>query len=308
MKTVFTYLMLLLAVTLFSGYNTSAQDLPNGGMEEWTPSGQPAPFDWEEPTGWKSNNSAVEFISAAVAKSTQAYEGVYSCFIKTIPMFGSYIPGMLVNGEPNVILMDYTIDILSGGTPVTYRPDYLTGYYKFDDPEVPDDSAFVLVILKKYNFLLAKIDTVGLGSMKLPIVSTYTQFTVNVDYISAEDPDSIIVAFMSSNPDTIGSKGLLYIDDISLSPSAGINNTSNPDKVRVYQSYNSRMISIENNSGKLITLVSLYNSLGQVVFTSSYLLPGITCINLNVPEGVYFYQINSTSDNLVQKGKLIIRK
>jgi hypothetical protein len=306
MRTICIYFSLLFAVSLSFRMNSAAQVLPNGGMEDWTPSGQPPPFDWEEPTGWKSNNSVVEFISASVVKSKNAYEGTYSCFIKTIPMFGGHVAGMLVNGDPEVLVMDYTVNILSGGTPVSYRPDYLTGYYKYEDPEVPEDSAFVIVILKKFNTAFNKIDTIGIGTKALPMVNTYTQFTVNVNYLFSDIPDSVIVAFMSTKPEISGTKGLLYIDNVSLSPASGTGNTIINDKIKIYQDISTGKIFIVNNSHEKILIVNFYNSMGQTVISKEF-NDETGSIELALPSGIYYYRVISPSGYLI-KGKVISRK
>ena len=204
---------LFLMTFVFGAQLLLAQPLPNGGFEDWSPSGRPAPFDWEEPTGWKSSNAMTEFITAGVRKNMDAKSGTYACELRTIGLFGDDAPGILVNGDPELDFQNATFDMGSAGTPYTFRPQKLSGAYKFSSQSGGDAGA-VLVLFKAYNIGTGEYDTVGIGYQELPPNEDYAGFEVDISYKSDAHPDSVVVAFFSTRPDARLGGGFLLIDDV----------------------------------------------------------------------------------------------
>jgi hypothetical protein len=216
------------------------------------------------------------------------------------------VPGILVNGNPKINFAYYSVDIISGGTPVTYRPDYLTGYYQFDDSEVPDDSALVILILKKYNTVSGHPDTIGIGSLKLATASVFTQFTVNVGYLSTETPDSVVIAFMSTSPDIMGTKGWLYVDNLMLSPSEGISPVNNPHAVEIGPNPVTDLLTVYLNQDKG-SVFRIYNSTGLLVYELR-LSPGKNEFSPDLPAGIYCYMVITDREGNRETGRLIISR
>lgn len=199
-----------------------AQTLPNSDFENWTPSGSPAPFNWEEPTTWKSINAQTEWTLAGVIKTSDSYSGSFACKLVSVPISFGW-PSVLCNGDPITSGDPFSnpgLDIITGGTPISTKPNKVRGFYKFDNNN-PLDSGYAKVILKKYNTALNKIDTIGIGEFHFQEVAVFTQFEIMINDIAPLiTPDSIVMAFYSTDPDNPlphnpGSAGLI-IDSISL--------------------------------------------------------------------------------------------
>jgi hypothetical protein len=95
----------------------------------------------------------------------------------------------------------YTKDAAFQTASVNYRPASLKGFYKYEENFILNetdvlvrDTALVSVYLTKFNSDTQSNDTVGIGRLNLgDSVSTYTEFTVDIEYIQPEMPDSITV-------------------------------------------------------------------------------------------------------------------
>lgn len=285
------------AFIVIGQFGIQAQVIVNSNFENWTPSGNPAPFDWESPTNWKSTNSQTEWTSAGVRKTTDSYDGLFACQLISVPISGAW-PSAICNGNPDLIgssFSDPGIDIITGGTPINIKPNKLTGYYKFDNND-PLDLGYAKVILKKYNTTLNRPDTVGMGDLFFQETAAYAPFEIIInDLMPQMVPDSIVIAFYSTNPDdpkpynppSIG----LIIDSLSLvSGTASVKKGGalninpivypNPAKGRV-------MI---GNIDALDYSVGLYNMKGQKLMSAS----GEGSLDLDVSgmaPGLYYVKI-----------------
>lgn len=204
---------------LFIAASTStllSQNIPNGDFEQWTPSGKEPPFNWEEPTGWKTNNAVVEFIGATVRRG--GMDGDYYCKIESTNIFGNKVPGMLVLGSPTLDFSTYSVNAITGGMALTGEPPTkLTGRYQFTSTSAGDKAA-VAYILKKYNNETNQRDTIGINMKLLDLnPDSFVDFSMDITKnMSQENPDSIIVIFLSSNPMNVLEGGSLRIDDVNL--------------------------------------------------------------------------------------------
>lgn len=283
-----TFRHFFFAVLLFSAVGASAQGLLNPGFEQWEPSGKPAPFNWEEPVNWKSSNSFTEFISAGVRKTTTSHTGTYACSLSTLNIFGSNVPAAIVNGEPVVDMVNYTLDLMTGGTPFTGRPQNLTGYYQFSSSS-DGDVGYVTVILKKYNPEGGKADTIGSGELRLQKVGGYTQFTVPIEYKSGEQPDSVVVAFLSSDLEAPMAGGVLVVDDLVLA-TEGASVADEGNRANVLQLYPNPArdllhLELRGEAAKERTVL-LYDLLGREVMRQDIANVQAT-LDLSLPTGVY---------------------
>ncbi len=94
---------------------------------------------------------------------------------------------------------NHTKDAAIQGGPVDYRPARLKGYYKYTDniitgPEgtVPD-TAMVSVYLTTIQPWPMVIDTVGIGEVYLSYSEGYTQFEVDIEYLSDVMPQAVSI-------------------------------------------------------------------------------------------------------------------
>ena len=198
-----------------------AQNVPNPSFEAWTPSGSEPPFDWEEPTSWKSNNAVVEFSGASITLTDDAFDGDFAVKLSTPNLFGDVVPGMLVNGNPTLDFASYSVNVETGGTPLSELTDLtnsppiqMSGYYKFETTSL-SDSAFVEVLLTKFNTETNQVDTTSYGKKLLAPTDLFSSFTVHInDLETGIEPDNIIVAFYSTNPSNPMLSGQLIVDQI----------------------------------------------------------------------------------------------
>jgi len=306
-------LFIIVAFGCLSKVNIQAQTIVNSNFENWTPSGNPAPFDWEEPTNWKSTNSQTEWISAGVRNTSDSYAGLLACQLNSVFISGGW-PSAMCNGNPNLIgnsFTDPSIDIITGGTPISSKPNKIRGYYKFDNSNSLD-SGYAIVILKKYNTTLNKVDTIGIGDFYFPEALAYTQFEITIyDLVPLVTPDSIILAFYSTNPKNpqppnFPSTGLV-IDNLSLIYSTtSIENENNLNiEPLIYPNPANDIFVVQFEDVKTYE-VHLYNLFGQQV--KSVVGTGKTILNVtDFPSGLYYLKIAEQNNNSVFITSLIIK-
>ena len=306
MKTIFTFLFVTLSFCLKS-YAQST--IPNSGFEAWTTFGDP-PTDYQDPTDWKSTNGTVAFNATPVDKSTDSHTGTYAAEIKVTSVFGIIPSVILTNGTVPNDFSDYEINYDHAGTPVSIKPVSVSGYYKFTFDAASHDSAYAIVILKKWNTSTLVADTVGLGSLTFVPTSTYTHFSIPVNYSSVDMPDSIVVAFANKATQTpsFSPTGKLLVDDISLdtvlnsvqdlSSSTTVDIYPNPLSVDAY-------VTIQNPTKQDDYIFTVYNLLGEEVTRVEPKNRSFTIHRNNLSCGIYFYKLLS-GNALVSSGKLLV--
>lgn len=201
--------------------------LPNMDFEYW---GFPdsSKGEYQEPCGsvWVTSNAvSLEFTgSTGVTASSKAQNGTIAASMVTNNLLGPIIlPGILFSGR----YKSYDFSGLNFeqnaefGVPFKEKPIKMEGYYTYTS--VNADSAYALVMLSKYNAVSKVKDTVGFGGFTIKeTVSSYTKFTVDVDYAYPAGslvPDSILILFTSSKGtlELVGQAGsTLNIDNCSL--------------------------------------------------------------------------------------------
>ena len=288
---------------------TQAQSsIPNAGFESWTTFGT-SPTDYEDPTGWKSGNGSVAFSFRPVKKSTDSHTGTYAAEIEVTSVFGMNTPVILTNGNVPDDFTDFVIDYDKAGTPISIKPTSVSGYYKFLPAAASFDSAYAVVILKRWNSVTMSSDTVGFGSTVFSPAAVYTAFNIPVTYSSSELPDSIVVAFVNEATETptFNPAGKLLIDDVSLdtlnSDIADISNAA----VSVYPNplSSASYVTLPANATPADCVFTLYNVLGETV---RQVVPRSTTFVVhrdNLSPGLYFYKL-SRRNGPVDEGKLMV--
>jgi len=185
---------------------TYTDQLPNMNFETW---GYPdsSGNKYQEPCGgvWSSSNGVSAQVDVITStKTTDAQDGNFAVKIKSEGLFGGFVlaPGILFAGK----FLSYNLDLnelLSNaefGVPFTNKPLNFNGYYKYIS--VNGDSAYVAVMLSKYNFQTKSKDTVGFGDFTVyNSISNYAEFNIGIDYnytAGSEVPDSVTVIFTPS--------------------------------------------------------------------------------------------------------------
>ena len=276
----------LLAFTFsLSSFLMQAQ-IPNAGFEDWT-----FPNNDTVPEGWSSSGFGAGRSSAVQSGSYAAY--VWNWYY--------YAKGWIANGQAGPGFS--TFDASSGGTPINEKPLRLHGYYFYvrGDNGSFDDSAFVNIVVKKFNNTLQKPDTVALGRLHLGPASNYTPFTVDIaDLAQGIDPDSLVISFWSCfdsncfcDVNSTGNCLFFYVDDLSLELASGIISVDDWfNGFSVYPTIISEKATVRIPAASVKEVqLSLYNSTGQSVQTYKA-LPGteIEFNRGNIEAGFYFLQ------------------
>jgi len=294
MKKLISFIALLIITSI--GF---AQVISNSGFENWSLTTQ----GWEDPNNWTSSNTTVLGGDSAVYKTNESYSGSYAAKIRTVTLGFAGLPvaGILVNGSINFDQTTSIDDLIAAGTPISSTPSELHGFYKYTPFNV-GDSAQIRVIVKNYNVLTQKRDTVAIANKNLPPSSSYSAFTVNLDeLLPGIDPDSIIIIFFSDNPDA-PKGGILLVDEISLGYATG---TDGPNTVlRGFEVFPNPT----NGLGTVIglpeepTSILVYSSLGALIQDVQLNQSAENKIDLSpYPAGVYFVQVYTGNTILIQK-------
>ena len=212
--------------------------------------------------------------------------------------------GELVYGDKEVFF--------AKGHPISYKPDKLTGHYKFHNVNSFNgqiDSALVEIYLFKYNTLTSQRDTIGFGTSHLGAQLSYLPFETTVNYNSTLTPDSVLIYFRSTinqwincNEDGAGNCNYLFIDNLNLPIPLGVE--SHLIKLsRVFPNPTSNSIQITTDIYDNYEL-TLYNSICKIL--SIYKFTNSLTIDLtNVSNGLYFINIKNSKG--IHETKRIIK-
>lgn len=176
--------------------------IPNGAFENWTST------NVENPKYFSQTSNRETFrndLPMNCEKTTDAYHGTYAVKLTSVGDQDSYMPGYMVNGDPNNNPQDW-----HGGIPYAQKATGLRGYYKSDVKA--GDTALVLVAFSKAG--------VNIGSYAFKIAgtqSTYTLFNFTFDPPLLITPDSVLIGATSSNvlADDLVVGSMLQLDSIS---------------------------------------------------------------------------------------------
>jgi hypothetical protein len=178
MRTLYT---LLLAACLSQA--TLHAQIDNGSFENWN-------FGVADttPVGWRSSSFGIGLTTDATAGSTavQVWNWYY------------YGKGWITNNLNDQLPTRGFQE--EGGAPISIRPVALSGQYKYEAGQNQGlaDSAVVLVSLSRFNTQTSQRVPVGYAEVHLPFSADFQTFNLPIDYFSALQPDSFVVAVLSS--------------------------------------------------------------------------------------------------------------
>ena len=280
LKTLFRSLALCGWATAIS----SAQTIPNAGFETWAAG---------NPTDWLASNILTIYVP--VTQSTGARGGSFA-------VQGTVVPTPTGTGYTPIL----AAGVDGGGFPINFRPEALHGWYKFSS-DSGDAFSATLGLTKEGA-------SIGAGIFYSPTqYSAYSEFVVNVTYISDDIPDeaSILILIANSQPAHVGSS--FTLDDLSFGPAttdvkeAG---TGKPYSFALDQNYPnpfnpSTKIQFQIPEAQFVTL-KVYNLLGQEVSTlvNEQLQGGSYRAEFdgsNLPSGTYFYRLQAGGFSEVKK-------
>ena len=294
--------LLLFFISLFTA-NTHAQNVPNGGFENWTTHG--SGFNvFELPDSWNTTDSiSLTQGNHSVTKETVDYHGANYAMRLTPFTYNVIfvIPGVATNGRINLTTL-----AIEGGTPDTVRHAQLNGWYKF--APVANDSCTIQVTLYKFDGTVRTVVAAGVFGTTTS-ASVYTPFQVNLTYASGVSPDSVVIAVYSSALGSSHTGTGLLVDDFSFS---GIVASTN-DKDDVVHSINVYPVPAKNN-------LTVQVDLKRNVHTSFEIadVTGRTMIvhqmnasteNINISRlssGTYFYSLLDEKGLTLTSGKFSV--
>jgi hypothetical protein len=228
MRISYSLLSLLLIIQICK---VSAQTIPNSGLETWINHGQ-----YEDPQYWDTPNQEVCFLpfyTKVVTKSTSSQSGSFSAKLetKTIPIVNVTVPGVITLGTLVIDIgnMSFTIE---GGAPIADRPTHLKGYFKFQ-PKGGDSCVIAIGLTKWKN---GGRDTIGGGIFSShDTITSWTPFSLWIEYIDSGNPDTMNIAAISSATYTPTAGTLLYVDDLALDYTTTVNEKDPGNGIDIYQ-------------------------------------------------------------------------
>ncbi len=167
---VFTFLFVFLSIGM-------AQNVPNGGFEDWTSSG---------PEKWLTSNNSQE-RNAEITRSSDAYEGAYAARGQS----DAFTPVQLTFTGP--------LDVIGPGAPVTEPSAPLYFWYKFQSGDVPMPSNFE-VEYELYNADLSILLAYGTKTFTTD-ADDWTQGIVLPSYTASDgEPGFASISFRLFDP------------------------------------------------------------------------------------------------------------
>ena len=241
--------------------------VPNGGFETWTTSG-----GVENPQYWDTPNVAIEFAlpfnTRVVTKSTDHNSGSFSARLesKQLTFPSVVVPGVVTLGTLTIDIMNQTFS-LNGGLPISDKPTHLKGFYKYQPKG--GDSCTIGIGLTKWNNGVR--DSVGLGEFSThDTVNVWTPFYAWIDYVLTEQPDTFNILAISS-ADSVATAGtVLFVDDISLDYTEGLDQRNPAAGIDIYQDREEQQFLVYFTfESPETTEIQLFNMTGQKVAQTS---------------------------------------
>jgi hypothetical protein len=237
--------------------------VPNGDFENW-----PSSDIYGNPQYWDTPNQAIAialpFGTKVVTKSTDHESGSFSARLEskqlTTPLV--VVPGVVTLGTLSIDISTQTF-ALNGGVPIHDIPTHLKGFYKFQPKG--GDSCVIGIGLTKWNNGVR--DSVGIGAFSThDTVNVWTPFSAWIDYVLSEAPDTFNILAISSANSTPTAGSVLYVDNIYLDYTLGINREDPAAGIDIYQDREEQQILVYFDFEKPeATEIQLFNMTGQVV-------------------------------------------
>ncbi len=246
----------LLLIVLWTAVKTEAQQLNNSSFDSWV-----ATANDTLPAQWKTSGFGVG---------------------RTLGMFGPwalevwnwyyYSKGYAVN-DPNFEALPAPAFQRHQGQPFSFRPVALQGLYRYlpGENQGAADSAYIALSFKRRNAITQQTDSLGFALRKFPPTETFTPFTLPIQLAGTENPDTLLVAIVSSiNGFCAGNGNCLYlsVDNLQLLYPAGfgfalaeeawsIRAVENRWKIETAEALAGTWIEVHNTQGKLLLRQSL---------------------------------------------------
>jgi len=196
----------LLSLALFAPFLAMAQ-IPNGGFEQWSPSGS----GFNDPNGWVTGNLTTWSLATTLSceQGTPGAVGSYYAKITTRNVTGiGTLPGLVISG---------TVD--NPGFPYTQRPAALNGKHQYNIPA--GDLGSITVSFSKWD----GSQTQAVGGAFLSITpgtqSSWSNFSAPIIWYTTDYPDTATVTILSSTGAPVAGS-TIWVDDLAFGASTNI--------------------------------------------------------------------------------------
>ena len=276
------FIFVLLPVCTFS-------QIPNPGFENWTNG---------EPDGWVTDNAPPDFIP--VTQSSSAHSG------------SSAMQGTVLNFSGFPIAPTFISGPDGNGFPYNSRPGSFQGWYKLTSAGSGGDILQITVGFFKNG------QGIGAAFVTLGDAASYTQFSSDITWITADVPDSAVIAGIVGNGSggTVNAGTTFYLDDLTFSGATAVQPDENTAlSFELAQNYPNPFnptttISYTLPKSSFVTL-KVYNLLGQEVaelvnetqFAGKH---SVEFTGTDLPSGLYVYKI--AAGNFTQTRKMMLLK
>jgi hypothetical protein len=262
----FFAVIVILSFSVMNGVQGQTS-VPNGGFETWTSYGS-----YENPQYWDTPNATIAFSlpfgTKVVTKSTDRNSGSFSARLesKQLTFPSLVVPGVVTLGTLTIDLFALTYAV-NGGVPITDKPTHLKGFYKFQPKG--GDSCAIGIGMMHWNG--TGRDSVGIGIFSThDTVNTWTPFYAWIEYVLPDQPDTFNILAISSADSTPNAGTVLYVDDLALDYTTGINQNDPAAGIDIYQDREEQQFLVYFDFEKPeATEIQLYNMTGQVVAGTS---------------------------------------
>ncbi|MGA3013923.1 MAG: PCMD domain-containing protein [Bacteroidales bacterium] len=266
--------------------------VPNGDFENWVSySGYQNPQYWDTPN--QAISIALPFGTQVVTKSTDHESGSYSARLEseqlTLPSI--VVPGVITLGTLTIDILNQTYTI-TGGTPINDKPTHLKGFYKYQPKG--GDSCVIGVAFTKWNN--GTRDSVGIGAFSThDTINTWSPFSAWVKYVLDEQPDTFNILAMSSAESAPTAGSVLFVDNLYLDYTVGINHEDLAAGIDIYQDREEQQILVYFDFEKPeSTSMKFFNMTGQVISETPVesMMKGRRVLNYKgSPAGIYVLEI-----------------
>jgi len=269
--------MYILFMSLFGfGIHQSFAQIPNSGFENWTAG---------NPDDWSTSNFPPVAIN--ITQTSDAHSGVSAVQGEVIDLSGFAWPPFLISGTN------------AEGFPVNMQHPALHGWYKYTP--VNDDQFFVTIAM-----IHADTAVGGGGFLMSAMQSTYSEFIVNIQYFSAQVPDTCYIdASIVGATGGLANLGSTYvIDDLAFGPASAVDESDEmiPTSFELFQNYpnpfNPKTVITYSVPRASRVQLRVFNTLGQNVasLVDAQQNAGVYRADFDgtqLPSGTYFYRLQA---------------
>jgi hypothetical protein len=269
--------------------NGVSSQIPNSGFESWIN------YSFYDPENWMTSNF-MTFLGGGLSatQSTEHFDGSYSIRLETQLTQWNDTISFVTNGNIGE-------NGPSGGLPISEIPEKFTFYYKYFP--VGQDTALAAGLLYYYDPVLDSTLMLEEEMIKLAPADEWTYFEIPFTLVGTPIPDTLNIAFSSSNLDEEGASvslgSVLYIDKVEVilqtsvfenRPDLSQSLEINPNPADQYIE-----ISLENDS-QSTSRVEIFNEQGRRVLETTsepYEFTSFKIDITNLSKGFYLVKIEN---------------